>query len=402
MISSTHLKIGKFDTVELANKFSTPLYIYDGEAIVRKYHKITKAVTYKNKQLHYAVMCNDRPDILKILLNLGASVQVNSLKEYKLVRRIGFTNHKISVTTTNISPEDMVAFAKNQATINFDSIEEIKRYGELAPTNKKIGIRIFVDEIVTASATNKPYTPKVRVGIVANRFNELKEVVKQYNLKIVGIHGYLASSILDVKPFLKLNKKLLNIAKKFPDLEYINFGAGFGIALKPEEKDFNWVIYGKQVSLLMREAEKFFGRKLSLKIEPGRSLLGNAGTLLTRVTNIKDMTSWRAVGVDSGFGVFARPYLYDWTKEGYHNIVAANKLNKKSTELYTICSNSVLQGDYLAEDRLLPSLDIGDTLAILNTGAYGATMMSLFPGRNRAGEILIYKNKIKVIHRTEK
>ena len=221
-------------------------------------------------------------------------------------------------------------------------------------------------------------------------------------MKIVGVHGYLASNIFDIAPFLKLNRFLFECAKQFPDIEYINFGAGFGIALKPDEKDFDWKSYGENVNSLMLEAEKFYGRKINLKIEPGRALVGDAGILLTKVTNIKNMGSWKEVGVDCGFGVFARPYLYKWNEGGYHSVVSANKFLQKAEEIYTICGNSVLQGDYLAEDRKLPKLEPGDFLAILKTGAYGATMMSTFPGMRRAGEILISCDKIRVISKTEK
>jgi diaminopimelate decarboxylase len=409
-MENNHLKIGKFDAVDLAKKFSTPLYVYNGETIETNFKKINLAIPYEMKQVHYAIMCNDRSEILKILLNLGSYIQANSLKEYKLVRKVGFPNDKISIATTNMSIADMKEFAGFGAMINFDSIEEIERYGKIIAElesknkklNRKIGIRVFISQEANGqSITNAPYLPKSRVGIKQNRFNELKDLAQKYNLKIVGIHGYLASNMLNLEPFLKLNNFLFECAKQFSDIEYINFGAGFGIALKPSEKDFDWATYGKILVLLMDEAEKFFGRKINLKIEPGRALVGEAGILLTEVNNVKDMESWREVGVNCGFGVFARPYIYKWNEGGYHPIVLANKFKQEAQEIYTICGNSVLQGDYLAEDRKLPNVEIGDYLAILQTGAYGATMMSSFPGMRRAGEILIHRDKIKVINRIE-
>jgi len=406
-MENDHFKIGGFDAVKLAKKFGTPLYVYHGEKIEENFKKINSAIPYEMKQIHYAIMCNDRIEILKILLKLGSYIQANSLKEYKIARKAGFPNEKISITTTNMSTEDMQEFIKFGAIINFDSIEEVKRFGKLAlkhkAKNKKIGIRVFVHQETSGQhITNAPYLPKARVGIKKEKFNELKEIAKKFDLKIIGVHGYLASNMLNLKPFLKLNRFLVDCAKQFPDIEYINFGAGFGVALKPGEKDFNWEKYGQNVTTLMKEVERFFGRKINLKIEPGRSLAGDAGILLTKITNIKNMDFWKEVGVDCGFGVFARPYIYKWNEGGYHPIISVNRFKKQSNKLYTICGNSVLQGDYLAEDRKLPELEIGDYLAILKTGAYGATMMSMFPGMRRAGEILIYRNKIKVIQKTEK
>lgn len=410
-MENNHLRIGKFDAVELAKKFGTPLYVYDGEMVEENFKKINTAIQYGSKQIHYAIMCNNCQEILKILLNSGSYIQANSLKEYKLARKVGFSNEKISIATTNMSASDMETFAGYGAMINFDSLEEVERYGEIVSRlenknnkiNKKIGIRIFIhQEKNIENATNIPYLPKARVGIKKEKFDELKNIAKKFDLKIIGVHGYLASNMLGLKHFKELNNFLLDCAKQFLDIEYINFGAGFGIALKPEEKDFDWKSYGENVTLLMREAEKFFGRKINLKIEPGRSLVGDAGALLTEVTNIKNMDSWEEAGVDCGFGVFARPYIYKWNEGGYHPIIVANKYGEEDKEVYTICGNSVLQGDYIAEDRRLPILEVGDFLAILGTGAYGASMMSTFPGMRRAGEILVYRNKIKVINKVEK
>ena len=268
-MENDHFKIGGFDAVKLAKKFGTPLYVYHGEKIEENFKKINSAIPYEMKQIHYAIMCNDRIEILKILLKLGSYIQANSLKEYKIARKAGFPNEKISITTTNMSTEDMQEFIKFGAIINFDSIEEVKRFGKLAlkhkAKNKKIGIRVFVHQETSGQhITNVPYLPKARVGIKKEKFNELKEIAKKFDLKIIGVHGYLASNMLNLKPFLKLNRFLVDCAKQFPDIEYINFGAGFGVALKPVEKDFDWKKYGQNVTTLMKEVEKFFGRKINL------------------------------------------------------------------------------------------------------------------------------------------
>ncbi len=410
MANKKHLQIGKFDLVELAQKFGTPLYVYNAKQIRAAYQKIYSAIQYEPKQLHYAIMCNDRLAVLKVLRKLGSYLQINSVKEYYIACKAGFPNDKISVTTTNLSKEDMLIFIKNKAQLNLDSLEEIERYGKLleqaqkqqSQVNNKVGIRVLVHVKATGQyVTNQPHKLKARVGIKKEKFGKVEALAKKYGIKIIGVHGYVASNMLELEPFLKLNKYLVDCAKEFKDIEYINFGAGFGLPPKITDRGFDWKGYGKQVSGLMQGISDHFGRKINLKIEPGRSLVGDAGILLTKVTNIKDMDSWIEVGVDCGFGVFARPYIYDWHSGGYHEAVVANKFGKKNTHFYTICSNSVLQGDYLAEDRKLPKIEIGDILAFLRIGAYGATMMSLFPGMRKAGEILIDKEKIVIINKTE-
>jgi len=411
MANKNHLKIENFDVVELVNKFGTPLYIYDSKKLEEDYQRIYEGIKYNPKQIHYAIMCNNRIEILKILLKLDSYIQVNSVKEYLIAKKAGFSNDRISMTTTNISEKDMRFLVENNVLLNLDSIEEIERYGRIIEeftnkeknVNNKIGIRIFVHVKATGKyVTNQPYKPKARVGIKKEQFSKVKKIAKKYNLKIIGVHGYLASNMTEIEPFLKLNKYLVDCAKEFSDLEYVNFGAGFGLPTKPKQEKFDWTKYNENVSRLTKEISKYFGRKISLKIEPGRSLAGNCGILLTKATNVKDMGSWKEVGVDSGFGVFARPYIYGWKEGGYHKVIVANKTNTKPSESYTICANSVLQGDYLAEDRKLPKVEVGDLIAFLQTGAYGATMMSLFPGMRKPGEILISKNSIKIIEKAEK
>lgn len=398
----------KVDLLALAKKYGTPLYVYDKNTIIDSYNAILSAIPYRFLHIHYAVMCNNRKEILKTFLNLKSYLQVNSIQEYNFVRKLGFQNDKISITTTNISPSDMEKFIIDKANLNLDSIEEVETYGKILTKlktknpnhkyNDKIGVRIFLDlEFDNTNMTNQPYKSKSRVGIKVEKIEYLLGIAKKYDLKIVGVHGYFASNVTDTQLIIKHNKLLINHAKNFPDLEYVNVGGGFGLALKPNEADFDWEAYGKVISDEMNNLCDCFGRFISLKIEPGRALVGDAGILLASVTNIKDMDSWKSVGIDCGFGTFPRPYIYNWNKEGYHPIIVVNKNNDASEELYTICSNSVLQQDYIAEDRLLPKVNIGDVIAILKTGAYCSVMSSNFPGAKEYKEIIIEGKKIKLI-----
>ncbi|MFA5871819.1 MAG: hypothetical protein WC858_03765 [Parcubacteria group bacterium] len=400
---TTCLKIGNWNAPWLAMRFGTPLYVYDAEKIIANFRRIVSSIPYEPKQIHYAIMCNNHPKILTLLLDVGSSLQVNSLQEYMLAQQCGYSKQQISVTTTNISPRDMKRFITLGAHLNLDSLEEVEEYGEITShygdhplIKKEIGIRVFIQPgMLNQCATNKPYDPKARVGIKREKFPEAKRIAKKYGLKITGIHGYLASNVLDLEPFLTLSSYLADCAKEFEDIEYINFGAGFGIPAKPTDKEFDWGGYGQRLTSLMHSVSKYFGREISLKIEPGRSLIGDAGTLLCEVTNVKNMDTWTQIGVNCGFGIFARPYIYGQNAGGWHDIVVANKINSKPKRLYTICGNSVLQNDFLAEDRLLPKIMVGDILAIKNAGAYGSVLMSLFPGYKKPTEILVSEAGIK-------
>jgi len=391
--------------MSLVRKYGTPLYVYDGVKIQRNYQKISHFIPYLPKEIHFPLMCNSNPDILVLVLKLGGHVQANSIPEYQIARIAGFSKESISVTTTNMSREDMIFYLKEGLQLNLDSIEEVERYGELveqrrqqgSPVNSHIGIRIFV-HIQTAGyqVTNLPHPTKPRVGIKEEKFPDVKKLAHKYGLKVIGIHGYLAFNVLDLDPFLKLNTYLAHCAKQFDDLKYINVGAGFGVSAKSNEKSFDWQSYGLNLSALMESMSQYFQRQIHLKLEPGRSLVGDAGYLLARVINIKNMDNWTQVGVDCSFGEFARPYIYGSESAGYHPVIVASKMDKPNVREYTVCGNSVLQRDFLAEDRQLPKIELDDIIAFLNVGAYGASMMSLFPGRKRPREILILDGKLQI------
>jgi diaminopimelate decarboxylase len=387
--------IEHFDVIQLVQQYGTPLYLYDVNKIEANYKKISASILYRPTELHYPTMCNNNFEMLKFILKLGAHIQTNSVQGYLIAKKAGWTTDKISITTTNISNADMEFYLKEGVLVNFDSIEEVERFGKMVQqTGKqevKIGIRIFTSICLSGrQITNRPYTRKSRVGIRREQFDTVKQIAAKRQLKIVGVHGYLASNMLQLQPFQQLNSYLMECAKQFPDLEYINVGGGFGLPAKPVDQPFDWKSYGAKLSEQMAVVSKYFDRSIHLKLEPGRSLVGNAGILLTTVTNIKDMGDWTQVGVNCSFGEFARPFIYGMNEGGYHPIMVVNRLDQAANKKYTICGNSVLQGDFLAEDRLLPTVEVGDIIAILNVGAYGASMMSLFPERKRPKEIFVH------------
>ncbi|MFA5967493.1 MAG: hypothetical protein WC805_03245 [Patescibacteria group bacterium] len=390
-MAHTQLKISKYTARDLVNKFGSPLYVYDQKVLEKQYKEIVDSFSYQPFQIRYAVMANNHSGILSILKGLGAGLQVNSPKELDEALAAGFKPNSITVTTTNISDNDLLLYAKKGLFINFDSKEEIERYCSLAKSikskNPEIGIRYQLRWSPPAHATNALKNKK-RIGINRKDFPYILNLCKKSGLKVTSIHGYIASNMLSLAPFIRLSKELGGAAKLLPDLESINFGGGFGVKMKPTESEFDFICLGKHLSQLTEKLSNHFKREIILEIEPGRSLVGNAGTLLTTVTSIKHLDGWTQIGCDAGFGVFARPFVYGCNSGGYHPIVLADGKGGKHQK-YTICSNSVLQSDFIGEDRKLPEIHIGDILAILNTGAYGAVMASGFPGKHLPGEVLL-------------
>lgn len=367
---------------DLIKRFGTPLYVYDKNKIIQNYSLIKNHIPYHNKQIHYAVMCNNHPKVLETIRDLGGCVQINSLPELGLAKKTGFKHSRISFTSTGLDTSSLEKLVQENVQINLDSIEEVKKYCRLNQ-NGNFGIRIKIREDIKLPEghTNSPKNSDI--GICAEYFDKVKKISEQHDCKINGIHGYLASNILASEPFIQFSDYLIECAKQFPDIEYVNFGSGFGVLDKQEEQKLNFEMIGQYYSKLMHELSIYFKKNIQLKIEPGRSIMATAGTLYAKVTNIKKLDGKKQISIDAGFGEFARTMIYNI----YHDIEVVDK--QYNITLYDVRANTVLQSDFLAKDILLPNVKEGDIIAIKNAGAYGHVMASGFPGKKMPKLIMI-------------
>lgn len=376
------VKIGLQNVI---SEFGTPLYVYEEDKIRENYEIIQNSIPFENKQIHYAVMCNSNIKVLEIIRKLGGSVQINSLHELNLVKEAGFTRGRISFTSTGLDAESLEILIQERVQVNLDSIEEVEKYCKLNP-NGKFGIRIKMKEDIELPKgyTNSPKDSDI--GIVKEYFERVKVITKQHDCKINGIHGYLASNILDSEPFIQSSNYIVECAKQFSDLEHINFGSGFGVPSRSTEAQFDFSRIGKHYSTLTRKLSDYLHKEIQLKIEPGRSIMATAGTLYTKITNVKQLKGKKQITINAGFAEFARPRIYG----AYHEIEIVGK--EGETELYDIRGNTVLQSDFLGRERQLPKVEEGDILKIKNTGAYGIVMASGFPGKELPKEVIVYSN----------
>lgn len=370
---------------EIIKRTGTPIYIYEEDKIIKNYEQLKEAIHYKNKEIHYALMCNNNPEILKIMKKLGLGVQINSLHELGIVKKTGFEKSKISFTSSGLSKETVQILGDENVMTNLDSVEEVKKYSKTNQGNE-FGIRLRMPMQIDLPEKHTNSPKESYIGIEEKGFKVIKKIARTNNCTITGIHGYLASNLLDTRPFLEASEYIAECAKQFSDLKYINFGSGFGLPEFNENKELDITLIGKHYSKLTERLSRYFNRSIQLKIEPGRYLVGNAGTLYAKVTNIKKLDRKKQISVDVGFGGFARPKLYG----AEHEIIVVSKSNPE--ELYDIRANTTLQDDFLAKDRYLPKTQEGDIIAIKNTGAYGMSMASGFPGKQLPKEAIVLTN----------
>lgn len=401
-ISNNKLEVGNFFVSDLVKKFGSPLYIYDEEVIRQRYRDLFKNITYKPLRIYYACKANSNIAIMKVLKEEGAFIDAVSPGEILLALKAGFKPEQILFTGNNLTDSEMEYALKENIMINIDSLSQLERYGKLNP-NSKISVRINPD----MGAGHHEHTitggPNSKFGIYFDKVNEIKKIAQKYKLQIIGIHEHIGSGILDTSKFILAMKVLLKTAKEFKDLEFIDFGGGFGVPYKKEQKPLDMKIFGKEISALFEKFCKDYGKKLTLTIEPGRYLVCESGILACTVNTIKSTPKYKFVGVDSGFNHLIRAMAYG----SYHEIIVADRADSGNTENIVICGNLCESGDIFTrseqgiEERNLPKINEGDVLAIMNAGAYGFSMSSNYNMRLKPMEILINRSDEKIIREKE-
>jgi diaminopimelate decarboxylase len=382
-IKHNKLFIGDISAEDLVAQYGSPLYVYDAAIIKERYADLVKNITYPHTKFHYACKQNTNIEIMKLLRKEGAFVEVMSETEVLAAYEAGFTAEEMIYTCSFISKEELQFVIKQNIMINLDSLTQIKRFGELNPGGR---ISIRINQGIGAGGHSHLITggPESKFGIDISQLDDVKKMTKEFNLKIVGIHQHIGSNILDEKIFMKAIKTLLKTAKQFANLEFIDFGGGFGIPYKPHQKPLDMVLLGK---LITKEIEKFvkeYGREIEIKFEPGRFLVGEAGVLLGTVTDVKKTPYKIFVGIDAGMNQLVRPAMYD----SYHQIVNASNVVDEE-EVISLVGNICESADFFARNRELSKCVEGDIIAILGAGASGYVMSSLYNGRPQAAEVLV-------------
>ena len=393
--------IGKVGVNKLIEQFGSPLYVYDEEVIRNRIRRLKEAVIYPKKQILYACKANTNISIMKILREEGVWIDAVSPGEVEIAFRAGFNSSEILYTGDNTTDEEMKFCLINKIRMNLGSLSQIERYGRMNP-NSDIFIRINPD----CGAGHHSHTitggPESKFGIYFDKVDDIKSLASKYNLRIVGIHSHIGSGILDVNEFLKAIDIVLNAAKSFKDLDFIDFGGGIGVPYRPSDKEIDIVDFGNRVSEKFKSFCDSYGRELELYLEPGRFIVAESGTLLLTVNNIKETPTHKFAGTDSGFNHLIRPMAYG----SYHKIINCSNPNDEIEEI-AITGNLCESGDVFTqsekgiENHPVSKVREGDILGILCAGAYGFSMASHYNSRPKPAEVLVNNGDVKIIRRRE-
>ncbi|MFA0962189.1 diaminopimelate decarboxylase [Roseivirga sp. BDSF3-8] len=383
------------DLLELTEKFGTPVYVYDADKIISQTEKLRKAFGSMPVRIKYAAKSLTNISVLKLLRKAGTGMDAVSIQEVHLGLKAGFTPEEILFTPNCVSIDEIREGVKLGVTINIDNISILEQFGH--EFGNKVPVCIRLNPHIMAGGNTKISTGHIdsKFGISILQMRHLLRVVATNDINVTGLHMHTGSDILDSEVFIRGAQILLDAAKDFPDLEFLDFGSGFKVAYREGDVTTDINALGKRLSETIANFSKEYGRKLEVWFEPGKFLVSEAGYFLVKTNVIKTTPATVFAGVDSGMNHLLRPMMYD----SYHDMV--NISNPESTfRVYTVVGY-ICETDTLGYDRKLSELREGDIIAIKNAGAYGFSMASNYNSRFRPAEVMIHQGEAKLIRRRE-
>ena len=390
------LFIDEVSLEDIAKEYGTPVYVYSGSKLKENFKGYLSSIREKDK-ICYSVKSNSNIHLLELLADLGSGFDVVSGNELRKCLEAGAKPEDIVFSGVGKTEEELVmAIKENIFSINIESEEELDRIIKTAKDlEKKAQCMIRINPDI--SSESHPY---IQTGLKTSKFGILREGIdsivekasKSRLINLKGIASHVGSQIFN-KELIFENLNLLieianNLIRQGHALSYIDLGGGLGISYQ-EEREL------KPREVLEEVISRLEPLNLNLLLEPGRSISGNTGVLLSKVEYLKKTSDLNFAVIDSGMNDLLRPSLY----QAWHNISVVATNNQKELS-YTVVGPVCESGDTFGEDRIL-SLDEDSILAIHDAGAYGHVMSSNYNSRLRPPEILVEGQEIKVIRRRE-
>jgi len=383
---------------DIAKQFGTPCYVYSRTAIEQQWQTLDSALAAQKHLICYAVKANSNLAVLNILARLGSGFDIVSVGELERVLKAGGETGKIVFSGVGKKASEMQrALEVGIKCFNVESLAELDHLNQAAGSLGKVApvsLRVNPD----VDAETHPY---IATGMKENKFGiAFEDALTGYeqaagmeNLKVVGIDCHIGSQITSMSPFIDAFDRLMWLVQKIEaggiTLEHIDIGGGLGINYRDETPP-SAQEYADKV------CEKFANVEHELILEPGRSIVGNAGVLLTQVEYLKQTPDRNFVVVDGAMNDLLRPSLYS----AWHDILPLKEQQAEADELVDIVGPICETGDFLGKERHL-ILQQGDLLAVCSAGAYGFTMASTYNSRPKICEVMVDGDQVFEIRKRE-
>ena len=392
-----NLFVEKLSIKNILKKNKTPFYIYSESQIAFNFLKFANTFKKTDPLICFAAKSNSNLNILRVLGKLGAGADVVSGGELLKALKAGIRPNKIVFSGVGKTEEELkIAINKKILLINCESESEAKLVNNLSKKlRKKVSIGFRLNPNVDAKTHKNISTGKAenKFGLSIKNFKVFLKTVKTFkNVKLEALSVHIGSQILNDTPFRKTLNVMSKLIKELKlNLKYVDLGGGFGINYTDKEKPINLSKYSKLVHN--------FSKNLNCKIifEPGRSIIGNTGLLISKIQFIKKGANKNFIILDAGMNDFMRPALY----EAFHKIIPISKkssrMKGKIEFVGPICETTCKFGVY----KNYPKINENEFVAITNVGAYGSSLSSNYNTRPLVAEILINKNKLRYIRKKQ-
>jgi diaminopimelate decarboxylase len=385
----------------IVDRVGTPVYVYNARSIREAWRSVDDAFCTYPHRIHYALKANSTLAIARLVRRLGGRVDANSANEIRVALRAGFAPDEVLFTGVGKTIDELeYAIQIGVGTINVESAGELDRITVIAGARGRV-VRVAVRVNPDIDAGSHP---NISTGLKANKFGvpiqDARQIYRERrrsgSLNFVGVHVHIGSQITTAEPLQRAAQALVGLALELRDdgfeLEHLDLGGGLGIAYEGRPIVGAGDYAAAVIPVLRRSG-------LPVVLEPGRAIVGSSGALIARVVDIKAYSDERRFAiVDAGMTELMRPALYG----SFHRIVpVAPRADPDSRHSWDIVGPICESSDTFAQDRMLPPLEVGDLLAILDTGAYGAVMGSNYNRRLFPPEVLVDDGDATIIRRRQ-
>ena len=387
----------------IAKEFGTPLYVYDANKIREKISILRSCFSGFELRIKYACKANTNLSILRLMRENGVELDVVSPQELQLGLLAGYTGNQITFTPSGVHFSEIEFAVSQGAFVNLDNLAVLAKFGQTYGGTKPCLIRIKPHVFGGGNEKIMTAHPESKFGISIHQKEDILALVKQYGMRVIGLHQHTGSDIKDGETFQLAASALFEFAVDFPDLELIDLGGGFKVPYSPQDPGANMQEVGEMMSASFLDFCQKYGRILTMWIEPGKFLVSEAGTFLTEATVVKHDPVKTFLGINSGLNHLIRPMMYG----SYHYIFNASNDDASKKGVYRVVGNICetdtfsfdLQGKQ--DERELNLVTEGDIIGIANAGAYGFTMASHYNSRFLPAEVLVDGGVARVVRKRE-
>jgi diaminopimelate decarboxylase len=372
-------------------KIDTPCYLYDQQSIQENIQRLKKHFASCQANLYFAVKANTSLAVLRTIKNAGMGAEIVSPGELYITRRAGFVSSRILYNTIARREEDIRYAVRNKVRrFNFEALDQAEML-EACARDMHTHIDLFARINPGIFPDTHPHlstgAPSSKFGLEITQLPAIARMVHGFrNATMVGIHSHIGSQILTPSPFVRNAHVIGTVINFFRKegimIQSVNLGGGFGVPYHPREKPLDY----RPITHAYEDLARRYG--VAILLEPGRSVVSNAGAIVTRVMSMKTRSKHPLYIIDAGMTENPRPALYG----AYHHVESLSRhanMYKRVRIAGPLCENSDEFGMYM-----LPELERGDLLLIYNCGAYTRTMASNYNGRLFPAEYMIERDRV--------